>query len=51
MRIEELKGTWDDIICLMKGIKVLFGNVVAGEVHPQPRKILFGNKIKPAFYW
>jgi hypothetical protein len=32
-------------------IKTLFGNVVAGEVHPQPHIWVFGNKGKIDFHW
>ena len=31
--------------------KMLFGNVVVGEVHPQPHIWVFGNREKSDFYW
>jgi hypothetical protein len=38
-------------LCLKHGIKMLFGFVAAGEVHPQPHILMFGKGSKPDFTW
>jgi len=35
----------------LAGIKTLFGNVVAGDVHPQPHISVFSKASKTDFAW